>query len=255
MARTPPFHIVVILGLLLAAGCQQGPSADQAAMLPPPNLDAPPTSGTGSRQPASVARPAHTPKPAPASVAGPRPDVPADWIPEAPANRWQWIVVHHSATLRGCAASFDRDHRLRGWDELGYHFVIGNGTLSGDGQVEVGSRWAKQKWGAHAKTADNRYNDFGIGICLVGDFERNQPTAAQMRSLVRLCAYLMHAYRIPPERVIGHGETKPTSCPGRNMSLAAVRQQIRQYHAANYGSAAPAAAPSATPAPCSAGAQ
>jgi 5-methylcytosine-specific restriction endonuclease McrA len=36
---------------------------------------------------------------------------------------------------------FDRSHRDKGWDELGYHFVIGNGTSSGDGVVEVGTRW------------------------------------------------------------------------------------------------------------------
>ena len=61
------------------------------------------------------------------------------------------------------------------WDELGYHFVIGNGTHTGDGQVEVGSRWGKQKHGAHCKTPDNYYNDHGIGICLVGNFENSNP--------------------------------------------------------------------------------
>ena len=32
---------------------------------------------------------------------------------------------------------------------------IGNGSDTVDGQIEVGSRWVKQKVGAHAKTPDN----------------------------------------------------------------------------------------------------
>ena len=44
------------------------------------------------------------------------------------------IVIHHSATDRGGAKAFDEYHRKKnGWDELGYHFVIGNGTDTPDG--------------------------------------------------------------------------------------------------------------------------
>jgi hypothetical protein len=100
-------------------------------------------------------------------------------MPVGPANQWRWIVVHHSATVSGGAARFDKLHREKGWDELGYHFVIGNGTDTRDGQIEVGSRWVKQKRGAHTKTADNRFNDYGIGICLVGNFNYDRPTAEQ----------------------------------------------------------------------------
>jgi N-acetyl-anhydromuramyl-L-alanine amidase AmpD len=154
------------------------------------------------------------------------PDVPEAWIPTAPPNAWRWIIIHHSATPAGNAAVFDRTHRRKGWDELAYHFVIGNGTGSGDGQIEVGSRWPKQKWGAHAKTPDNQFNDFGIGICLVGNFDIDRPTSAQLRSLTKLLAYLTKTYHIPPGRLLGHGEIKPTDCPGRNMNIAEVRRTV-----------------------------
>ncbi len=50
------------------------------------------------------------------------------WIPAAGiSGRWTCIVIHHSADDRGTPESIDRAHRQRGWDELGYHFVIGNG--------------------------------------------------------------------------------------------------------------------------------
>ncbi|MDK1032010.1 MAG: hypothetical protein QGD94_08400, partial [Planctomycetia bacterium] len=51
-----------------------------------------------------------------------------EWVPTVKERRWAWIVVHHSATRRGSALIFGRFHREnRRWDELGYHFVIGNG--------------------------------------------------------------------------------------------------------------------------------
>ena len=106
---------------------------------------------------------------------------------------------------------------------MGYDFVIGNGNGSADGLVEVGSRWTRQQVGAHAGA--KQYNESGIGICLVGDFQGHRPTQAQMQSLAQLTNHLMRMYRIPANRVIGHGEAKGgrTSCPGRYLNIAQVR--------------------------------
>jgi N-acetyl-anhydromuramyl-L-alanine amidase AmpD len=151
--------------------------------------------------------------------------VPAEWYPPGRENAWKVIVVHHSATETGGARAFDVAHRAKGWDELGYHFVIGNGTDTPDGYIEVGSRWRKQKHGAHCKTPDNYYNDFGIGICLVGNFDNSAPTPRQMESLRKLITYLSGRYQITPERVLGHGEVKGTStnCPGRYFPMVSLR--------------------------------
>lgn len=151
------------------------------------------------------------------------------WLPpaNAPRRAWKTIVVHHSATHRGNAALFDKFHRDKGWDELGYHFVIGNGTGSRDGAVEVGSRWFKQKHGAHCRTPRNEFNEHGIGICLVGDFTRNQPTPAQLQSLVALTSFLQHAYRIPASAVVSHGEvTGKTQCPGPRLDMHRLRGSL-----------------------------
>lgn len=147
----------------------------------------------------------------------------AAWVPLTRARDWKYIVIHHSATPDGNAAKFDREHKAKGWDELGYHFVIDNGRGGPDGRVEVGPRWPKQKWGAHAKTPDNRFNEHGIGICFVGNFENGRPTARQMQAAAKLVAWLMQTYNIPARNVIGHDDTKSTLCPGRNMNLAQVR--------------------------------
>src|SRR5215218_8851342 len=128
--------------------------------------------------------------------------IPKEWMPQVAANNWNWIVVHHSATAVGGAGRFDKMHRtVQHWDELGYHFVIGNGSDTRDGLIEVGSRWPKQKWGAHAKTPDNQFNERGIGICLVGNFDEARPSEAQMRSLAKLIAFLQKTYRIPTDRI------------------------------------------------------
>jgi N-acetyl-anhydromuramyl-L-alanine amidase AmpD len=175
----------------------------------------------------------------PERVAPRKPSVPYEsgWRPQARARQWKWIIIHHSATRNGNATKFDTFHRnVRHWENgLGYHFVIGNGTDSGDGVVEVGQRWTRQLQGAHCKTDDNSYNDFGIGVCLVGDFQKSRATAAQRVALAKLVRYLAWYYSIPPGRILGHDEavaTRPrekrsTHCPGRYFDMAAFRRNIR----------------------------
>lgn len=154
----------------------------------------------------------------PADPVGPdaAPEHEAAWEAENP-RPWKYIVLHHSATDGGDAASFDVAHRARGWDELGYHFVVANGDGADDGLVQVGGRWVKQKHGAHTGgTPENEYNELGIGICLVGDFSARMPSDKQVASLTRLVTYLCWVHRIAPERVIGHCDAPDaaTSCPG-----------------------------------------
>ncbi len=221
------FARFAMLGFALyaaGAGCASPAVMDS---LPEPSFNGPVVAAPPPPPPLpKFTTPDPTPKAAPPVASG-RMTGPLDWSPSAAARPWKWIVIHHSATHNGSAAAFDKMHKEKGWDELGYHFVIGNGTNSGNGQVEVGGRWRQQKWGAHAKTADNRYNDYGIGICLVGNFDIERPTPAQQQSLAKLVAFLEKTYRIPEVRVIGHGETKATECPGRFMNIAQVRNQAR----------------------------
>jgi len=141
----------------------------------------------------------------------------ADCNTDGTYRPWRYIVLHHSASDSGSAAVFDAEHRARGWDGLGYHFVIDNGKGGLDGQIEIGERWKLQKWGAHTGfTPGNEYNNYGIGICLVGDFTNSMPTHAQMASMKQLVLELMSKYDIPPENVIGHRDAPGTNtaCPG-----------------------------------------
>ncbi len=215
------------VGSLALVGCQQPTSSAQYVR---PSFDGPQLAAA----PQPVAPPAPTPRlamvtpppraarPAPPAVAAV--GVPRAWVPPVAPRPWRWIVIHHSDTESGGAAAFDKMHRDKGWDELGYDFVVGNGTDTGDGQVEVGPRWTKQKIGAHAKTPDNRFNEYGIGICLVGNMMDHPPTNRQMAAVERLTAYLMATYHIAPDHILGHGDTKATDCPGRYTNLTLIRR-------------------------------
>ncbi|HHT9129251.1 MAG TPA: peptidoglycan recognition protein family protein [Candidatus Brocadiaceae bacterium] len=149
-------------------------------------------------------------------------------------NQWEYIVIHHSATEKGNAARFDDYHRKkRKWEYgLAYHFVIGNGSFSGDGEIEVSERWKKQIHGAH--TANMNCNRVAIGVCLVGDFENGgAPTNNQFESLVALVQHLSRRYNISLSNVLLHKQVfqKGTACPGRNFPFAELKTRLLQIAA------------------------
>jgi outer membrane biosynthesis protein TonB len=136
-------------------------------------------------------------------------------------GRWRYIVVHNSGTKQGNAKAFDYYHkRVRKMQNgLAYHFVIGNGTSSGDGEVEIGNRWVRQINGGHVHS--DYLNNIALGICLVGDFNRQVPTRKSLESLEELIRYLRNRVgKIDgkPSVVKAHREINPprwpTDCPG-----------------------------------------
>jgi len=146
-----------------------------------------------------------------------------DAIRRAPVKRrrWQFIVVHNSGTRQGNARVFDYYHKhvRRMQNGLAYHFVIGNGTSTGNGQIEVGDRWRRQINGGHVHS--DYLNNISLGICLVGDFNRDQPTRAQLDACEELIRYLRQrcggtgrgAIPVKPHREINPPRW-PTDCPG-----------------------------------------
>lgn len=144
------------------------------------------------------------------------------------SNQWKHIVIHHSGTRVGSAKGMDRFHReeRRMENGLAYHFVIGNGNGMGDGEVHVGDRWKHQLQGGHLSSY--ALNQVSIGICLVGDFQKTQPTRRQMDQLEALVTYLMGRSNIPASRVTTHTLIHPkhTLCPGKNFPMASLKKAI-----------------------------
>jgi len=143
---------------------------------------------------------------------------------------WRYIVIHHSATRKGNAFIMDRYHRNSRHmsNGLAYHFVIDNGTSSTrDGEVEEGKRWRMQLPGGHSRQV--WLNESGIGICLVGNFNRGTATRKQMESLNTLVDRLRKTYNIPVRSIKGHKEFlgERTECPGRYFPLERFRDLLK----------------------------
>jgi N-acetyl-anhydromuramyl-L-alanine amidase AmpD len=146
-----------------------------------------------------------------------------------PPRKWEYIVIHHSATATGSAEVFDTAHRARGMvNGLAYHFVIDNGRESqADGFIETGDRWVKQLHGGHCR--QQAVNERSIGICLVGDFSKGAPSEKQLDALVLLIRGLQHQFRIPADHVLRHGEIagENSECPGAEFPWAALRERLK----------------------------
>jgi N-acetyl-anhydromuramyl-L-alanine amidase AmpD len=141
------------------------------------------------------------------------------FLPPKADRPWKYIVLHHSASPSGSYDQIDREHRkVLGWEGCGYHFVIGNGTGSPDGQIEVARRWSEQRHGVHCRNGKHPdVNEYGIGICLVGNLDKAPPTPRQITAAKALIAYLGSRYAIPSDRVGTHANlaSTPTACPGK----------------------------------------
>ena len=124
----------------------------------------------------------------------------------------KYIVFHCSDTKPGqpCNAEIiDAWHRARGFEMIGYHYVI-----LPDGEVEHGRPLFLQ--GAHVGTPRN-YNNQSIGVCYVGGRNANGEfadtrTPAQKIALLFLLSELKK--RFPQAKIVGHRKlNKGKACP------------------------------------------
>lgn len=138
------------------------------------------------------------------------------------------IIIHCSATkpTMDIGASAIRDwHKDKGWQDIGYHYVIRrNGgielgrDLDGDGDV-------LEEVGAHAYG----FNQHSVGICLIGGVdESNQPEAnfsfIQYQSLHLIVQGLARMF--PNAEILGHRDLPNTTkaCPSFNVKAFFSRQ-------------------------------
>lgn len=195
-------------------------------------------SQTGCRRRATVPPPGAIPQAPVIAPPGRRPVVPLPrsplpplgrgnpWKPNVASRNWKSIIIHHTATSRGSVESIHAAHlrrkdlKGRPWLGIGYHFVIGNGNGMPDGAIETTFRWRTQIHGAHA--GNRKHNETGIGIVLVGNFEKTRPTKTQLAAIKRLVAVLKREYNIAAGKVIGHKSFRATACPGRLFPMAEV---------------------------------
>jgi len=120
------------------------------------------------------------------------------------------VVVHCSATKQSMdigAEDIRGWHKSKGWDDIGYHYVIRrNGVVEKGRDVSIA--------GAHAKG----HNFNSIGICLVGGIDNDSKaddnyTLKQYNALIQLISFLEITF--PIDDVLGHRDLPSVnkSCP------------------------------------------
>lgn len=125
------------------------------------------------------------------------------------SSDWQYIIVHDSRGQVGSANDLDRF-----WNQYyqgeglsprgaGYHFVINDAAGNADGQIEVCQRWQEQYPGGFIDAeGDDHWNRVAIGVCVMGDAERQGFSEDQLASLGRLVREMQLRLNIPRENVI-----------------------------------------------------
>ena len=129
------------------------------------------------------------------------------------------IVVHCSATrpewmadegINAQLKEIDRWHRERGFDMIGYSYVI-----SRAGEAVMGRPLEK------TPAAQKGHNTGSIAICLIGGFGSDADdlatehfTPVQLARLHALIKELQEQYNVKNENVIGHNKISTKACPG-----------------------------------------
>lgn len=168
-------------------------------------------------------------------------------------NNKTHIVIHHTVsdmkkittplealTTINAIFKFHTQTRKR-WD-IWYNFIIDPW-----GNIYEGRGWGENIIGAHAA-----YNNApSLGIALMGNFEIDEPTQAQLDALTKLATAITIKYRINPDNevyshiaddqhpyindkintaIMGHKDTGKTACPGTNLynKIPSIRSAIKK---------------------------
>ena len=118
------------------------------------------------------------------------------------------IIVHCADTPEGRddkAADIRRWHKARGFNDIGYHYVVDlDGTIEPGRDVSVA--------GAHC----TGHNADSIGVCYIGGADtdmkpKDTRTEKQKTALQFLLKYLVQKY--PGAKIYGHRDFANKSCP------------------------------------------
>ena len=136
------------------------------------------------------------------------------------------IVIHHSLTKDSETVSWNAIRRyhmdIKGWRDIGYNFGI---ELIKDHYEILFGRMLGER-GAHC--IQEEMNRFGIGICMIGNFDTRRPDGGQWSLAQKLCKAMMKLYSIPVENVKGHTELYPAkTCPGRMFDMHQFRDDLK----------------------------
>ena len=133
------------------------------------------------------------------------------------------IILHCSATKDTGTQSFDAikfNHiNTLGWEDIGYHFVLE--YVKGDIITHTGR--PIETVGSHCLGQ----NTHSIGICVVGDFDKTEPTEAMYHELSCLIWDLMNEYDLDMTDIYPHYRfSTEKTCPGRKFNMIKVIKHL-----------------------------
>ena len=136
-----------------------------------------------------------------------------------PMNGISRITVHHegnvfsgSADVNSIARKLSNirnghiNRRPEAFADIGYHYIVDPA-----GRVWEGRPLKFQ--GAHVE----KRNEHNLGIMVMGNFEEQKPTTAQLATLERFVIDQMRRYRVSAGNLFTHKELGGTLCPGKNL--------------------------------------
>lgn len=132
-------------------------------------------------------------------------------------HRITHVTLHHTgdaqplrptddpaAKLRALQAWGARD---RNWWDVPYHYL-----LDLNGRVFEGRDW---RYMGETNTAYDPGGHFLISI--IGNYERQEPTPAQLHAIADLMAWAIREFDLPLDRIGGHYDYAETGCPGQHL--------------------------------------
>jgi hypothetical protein len=141
------------------------------------------------------------------------------------------VIIHCSDSEFGTAAEIRRWHMQKGWEDIGYNWVILNGLLVPetkwqkrlymecmDGMIEVGRKvdgdniLVGKEVGAHTLG----YNDKSLGLCLIGV---KNFTKKQFYSLAVITLEIQAIWGVKSDMFLGHYNVAKKTCPNFNVQL------------------------------------
>jgi len=168
-----------------------------------------------------------------------------NWVSNRSSNLVKWLVIHHSAGPHDATPdNIASGHKARGWDGVGYHFIIDQkGVVYYVGDIGT----------SRANVLDK--NDFVIGVCMIGDFTQYLPSDAQIRSAHELCKFILFDLKgqFPNlkgwDSLVGHKDLQATACPGSSWEdpVGGIRTRIVNNIAYTPSQAPPTTTPTPTP--------
>ncbi|MDP7476969.1 MAG: N-acetylmuramoyl-L-alanine amidase [Candidatus Peribacteraceae bacterium] len=161
------------------------------------------------------------------------------------SSKVKLLVVHHTAqtiagddrsALERMRALYEYHANSRSWGDIGYHYVIDE-----QGTIYEGRSGGVNVVGGHVYCG----NVGTVGVALMGNFEKEQPTLKQVKALQWLLMDLSKAYDIDLNKhisfkgkstspIVRHKDLISTDCPGYYMT-SAFSQMRRNTIAGNVG--------------------